>query len=57
VLLHSHGGTLFIDIGEQSKRIDDELVAKGMWKVWLGPDGVSPSLKESLARQVATGGC
>lgn len=54
ILLHSHGSRLVIDIAGNAKTIDDEQIAKNLWRVWLGPESVSPSLKESIANQVGS---
>lgn len=50
ILLHSHGNQLTIDIAGDAKKIDDPLIAENLWKVWLGPDAVAPSLKDSIAK-------
>lgn len=54
ILLHSHGNRLVIDIAGNAKNIEDEQIAKNLWRVWLGPESVSPSLKESIAQHVAS---
>jgi len=53
ILLHSHGSRLVIDIAGDAKTIDDQEIADNLWRVWLGPDSPTPSLKESIARHVA----
>lgn len=53
ILLHSHGDKLVIDIAGNAKTIEDKEIASKLWRVWLGPDSVTPSLKESIAQQVA----
>lgn len=53
VLLHSHGSKLVIDIAGNAKNIDDQQISRNLWRVWLGPESVSPTLKESIANQVA----
>lgn len=52
-LLYSKGSSLTIDIGGQGKTLDDADTAKKLWWVWLGPSGVSPSLKDSIAQHAA----
>lgn len=54
ILIYSKGNELVIDIAGDARRIDDELIAKKLWRVWLGPDAVSPSLKESVAAVAAS---
>lgn len=53
ILIHSRGSTLVIDIAGDAKRLDDDLIARKLWRVWLGPDSVTPSLKSSIARTLA----
>jgi hypothetical protein len=53
ILLHSHGDKLVIDIAGNAKTIEDKEIASKLWRVWLGPDSVTPSLKDSIAKQVA----
>lgn len=53
ILIHSHGSRVVIDIAGKAKNIDDAMIAQKLWRVWLGPSGVSPSLKESIAEEVA----
>jgi hypothetical protein len=43
--------TLTIAIEEQRRVIDDPEIAAKLWRVWLGPDSVTPGLKESIARR------
>lgn len=52
-LLYSKGNSLTIDIAGEGKTIDDADIAKKLWWVWLGPSGVSPSLKDSIAERAA----
>lgn len=49
ILIYSKGSELVIDIAGDAKRIDDEMITRKLWRVWLGPDAVSPTLKESIA--------
>jgi hypothetical protein len=56
VQLYSAGGKLTIDIAGNKKVIDDPEIAHKLWFVWLGPKGVSPTLKKSIAEHVANGG-
>ncbi|MHB8416767.1 MAG: chalcone isomerase family protein [Myxococcales bacterium] len=51
-LVHSRGGELVIEIGGQLVTIDDPETARVIWRVWLGPDSVTPSLKRSIAERV-----
>jgi hypothetical protein len=53
ILLHSHGDKLVIDIAGNAKTIEDREIASKLWRVWLGPDSPTPSLKESIARQIS----
>jgi len=55
VKLSSTGDTLTIDIAGNAKKVDDAQIAQNIWRVWLGKDGVSPSLKESVAKTMAQG--
>ena len=52
-LLYSKGDSLTIDIAGKGKTLDDADIAKKLWWVWLGPSGVSPSLKDSIAERAA----
>lgn len=52
-LLYSKGDTLTIDIGGKGKTLEDADIARKLWWVWLGPSGVSPSLKDSIAARAA----
>lgn len=56
ILLHTKGSVLVIDISGQANRVDDDLISRKLWRVWLGPGSVTPSLKESIARTVAENG-
>lgn len=53
ILIHSQGSVLVIDISGQANRLDDELIVRKLWRVWLGPASVTPSLKTSIARTVS----
>lgn len=53
ILLYSLGPVLVIDIAGDAKRVEDELIARKLWRVWLGPDSVTPSLKKSIAETLA----
>jgi len=55
VQLYSAGGKLTIDIAGSKKVIDDQEIAQKLWYVWLGPKGVSPTLKKSIADHAAGG--
>lgn len=50
-LIHARGDTLIIEIGSQVSTIPDRETAQEIWRVWLGPDSVSPTLKHSLAER------
>lgn len=52
ILLHSHGTQLVIDIAGDAKRLDDQMITKNLWRVWLGSDPVAPSLKDSISSTV-----
>jgi hypothetical protein len=51
--IYSVGDRLVLDFGGTSKELQDPEIVQNLWRVWLGPDGVSPSLKESIAAQAA----
>lgn len=53
ILLYSQGPVLVIDIAGDAKRVEDELIARKLWRVWLGPDSVTPSLKRAIAESLA----
>ncbi|WP_373048911.1 hypothetical protein [Vulgatibacter sp.] len=53
ILLHSHGDKLVIDIAGNARTIEDQEIASKLWRVWLGPESPTPTLKESIASQVA----
>jgi hypothetical protein len=53
ILLYTKGNTLTIDLEGSKKTIDDAETAQKLWRVWLGPKSVSPTLKESLAERAA----
>ena len=55
VKLYSVGNSLTIDIAGKAKKIDDEDIAKNLWYVYLGKDGVSPPLKKSIATRALAG--
>ena len=55
VQLYSSGNQLTIDIAGSKKTIDDAEIAQKLWYVWLGPEGVSPTLKKSIAKHAAGG--
>ncbi len=48
-LIRSRGSELTIEIGGQLETIHDAETAQAIWRVWLGPDSVSPTLKRSIA--------
>jgi hypothetical protein len=52
-LLYSKGDALTIDIGGNGKTLEDADIARKLWWVWLGPSGVSPSLKDSIATRAS----
>lgn len=51
--IYSVGDKLVLDFGGTVKEIEDADIVKNLWRVWMGPDGVSPTLKESIAAHVA----
>jgi hypothetical protein len=51
--IYSIGDKLVLDFGGTAREIEDAEIVKNLWRVWLGPDGVSPSLKESIAARAA----
>jgi len=53
ILLHSHGDRLVIDIAGNAKTIEDREIAARLWRVWLGPDSPTPSLKASIAELIS----
>jgi hypothetical protein len=53
VALFSQGNKLTIDMGGGKKTIEDAEIAQKLWYVWLGPEGVSPTLKASIAKNLA----
>ncbi|AKU89770.1 hypothetical protein AKJ08_0157 [Vulgatibacter incomptus] len=53
ILIHSHGDTLVIDIAGDAKKLEDAQISRKLWRVWLGPDSVSSTLKESIAQRAA----
>ncbi len=53
ILIYSKGDELVIDIGGEAKRLEDAMIAQKLWRVWLGSDAVSSSLKESIAARAA----
>jgi hypothetical protein len=55
VQLYSSGNSLTIDIAGKAKKIDDEDIARNLWYVYLGKDGVSPPLKKSIAMRALAG--
>jgi hypothetical protein len=55
VKLSSAGDTLTIDIAGNANQVRDGAIAKQIWWVWLGKDSVSPSLKKSIAKNMAEG--
>jgi hypothetical protein len=50
-VLRSHQGALSIDIGGRVQTIRDPETAQEIWRVWLGPESVSPTLKRSIAER------
>ena len=47
------GSTLTVDVAGSIRRVDDEEVAQKLFTVWLGPKGVSPTLRQDIARRAA----
>jgi len=50
VLTTSPEGTIHMTIGGEDKSMSDPKVAQHIWNAWLGPEGVSHSLKAALAK-------
>ena len=42
-------GTIHLAIAGHDGKVTDAKVARHIWNAWLGPNGVAPSLKESIA--------
>ncbi|RMG12921.1 MAG: hypothetical protein D6729_15925 [Deltaproteobacteria bacterium] len=53
VLFFTRGTKVTIQIGPETVEIEDPAVAKKIWTVWLGPDSVTPALREDIARRQA----
>jgi hypothetical protein len=49
VLTTTPAGEIHMTIGDSDHSITDAKVAQHIWNAWLGPDGVSGSLKKALA--------
>jgi hypothetical protein len=55
VKMYSAGNTLTIELNGQANKIEDAEIATKIWGVFLGKDGVSPTLKKSIAKTAANG--
>ncbi|MDF1563785.1 MAG: chalcone isomerase family protein [Deltaproteobacteria bacterium] len=49
VLFYTQGNTVFVDMGGDVKQVDDDKIAAAVWSVWLGPDTVTPGMREDIA--------
>ncbi len=56
MVFRSDGTQLIVEVGGERQAVDDSTITTRIWDLWLGPKSVSPSLRESIARQVANGG-
>jgi hypothetical protein len=50
ILTTQPDGTVHVVLGQEDRSLNDPLVARLIWNVWLSPGGVSPTLRTSLAR-------
>jgi hypothetical protein len=55
-IFSSNQRTVTISMGGATKTLEDPEIAAKLWRVWLGPDSVTPKLKESVARRAVLGG-
>jgi hypothetical protein len=46
-------GAIALGLGDELKQIEDAMIARAVWESYLGPSGVSPALKRSVAAGVA----
>jgi len=53
VKISAVGLKLTVDVAGEVRVIKDEEVTRNLFFVWLGTDGVSPSLREDIARRAA----
>jgi hypothetical protein len=53
VTISAVGPKLTVDVAGKARTVEDEEVARNLFLVWLGPDSVSPSLRENIARRAA----
>jgi hypothetical protein len=53
VKISAVGPKLTVDVAGEVRVIEDEDVTRNLFFVWLGTDGVSPSLREDIARRAA----
>lgn len=53
VVIRTKGDTLLFRIGDHENTVTDKEIAQKLWDVWLSPDSVAPSLKDSLADHFA----
>jgi hypothetical protein len=53
VTISAVGPKLTVDVAGEVRVVEDEEVARNLFIVWLGPDSVTPSLREDIARRAA----
>lgn len=53
VTISAVGPKLTVDVAGEVRVVEDEEVARNLFLVWLGPESVSPSLREDIARRAA----
>lgn len=52
-IFSDHNDVTTIDIDGARKTVKDADIAQNIWRVWLGPKSVAPSLKKSIAHNAA----
>ena len=53
VTISAVGPKLTVDVAGKVRVVEDAEVARNLFIVWLGPDSVTPSLREDIARRAA----
>lgn len=53
IQIYSVGNSLTIELDGAGRKLEDAEIARKLWRVWLGPRSVTPSLKDSLAAHAA----
>jgi hypothetical protein len=53
VKIYAVGSKLTVDVAGEVRTVEDEEVVRHLYSVWLGPESVSPTLREDIARRVA----